>query len=106
MEKSFYKTASLIAASCKSAYLLNEDNIHYSNYAYNYGKYLGLAFQMIDDILDIIGSEVLLGKPTGLDLKNGNLTAPILFAIVEEPYLITLIEREFSQVGDFELALH
>nr|YP_009370341.1 prenyl transferase [Bulboplastis apyrenoidosa]ARO90830.1 prenyl transferase [Bulboplastis apyrenoidosa] len=106
MEKSFYKTASLIAASCKSAYLLNIDDPNLSNYAYNYGKYLGLAFQMIDDILDIIGTEESLGKPVGLDLKNGNLTAPILFALIEEPKLISLIDREFSQLGDLELALH
>jgi all-trans-nonaprenyl-diphosphate synthase len=46
-----------------------------------------------------------LGKPAGSDLKSGNLTAPVLFAIEEQPYLKTLIEREFSEEGDLDQAL-
>nr|YP_010338751.1 prenyl transferase [Glaucosphaera vacuolata]UNJ18701.1 prenyl transferase [Glaucosphaera vacuolata] len=106
IEKSFYKTASLIAASCKSASILSACSNDVANSAYNYGKYIGLAFQIIDDILDIVGSPQVLGKPTGLDLKNGNLTAPVLFALAEEPLLITIISREFCNLGDFETSIH
>ena len=45
-----------------------------------YGKHLGLAFQLIDDLLDYIGTEAILGKPAAADLKLGLTTAPALFA--------------------------
>ena len=44
---------------------------------YEYGKHLGLAFQVVDDILDFTQTEAQLGKPQGQDLATGNLTAPI-----------------------------
>ncbi|PLZ49156.1 solanesyl diphosphate synthase, partial [Fischerella thermalis WC442] len=66
---------------------------------------LGLAFQIVDDILDFTSSTDTLGKPAGSDLKSGNLTAPVLFALEEKPYLEVLIEREFAQEGDLEQAL-
>ena len=60
---------------------------------------------MVDDILDFTGSEEVLGKPAGSDLLSGNLTAPVLYAMEETPYLATLIEREFAQSGDFDEAM-
>ena len=48
---------------------------------YEYGKHLGLAFQVVDDILDFTQSSEALGKPQGQDLASGNLTAPVLFAL-------------------------
>ena len=72
---------------------------------YNYGKHLGLAFQIVDDILDFTGSTDTLGKPAASDLKSGNLTAPVLFALEEQPCLEALIDREFAQEGDLEQAL-
>ena len=97
IEKSFYKTASLIAASCKGAAMLNKQNHNIQNTFYTYGKHLGLAFQIIDDILDITGLDQSLGKPLGSDLKNGNITAPIIFAIEELPELKLLINRELKK---------
>nr|QJH88300.1 preA [Pterocladia lucida] len=105
IEKSFYKTASLIAASCKGAAMLNEQNKDIQGMFYTYGKHIGLAFQIIDDILDITGINESLGKPAGSDLKNGNLTAPIIFAIDESPYLKTLINREFKNTNDIKTAI-
>lgn len=106
IEKSFYKTASLIAASCHGAAILNEADSETSKKLYNYGKHLGLAFQIIDDILDLVGSMEFLGKPQGSDLKNGNLTAPILFAITEDDKLTSLIYREFSKKDDIQLGIN
>lgn len=105
LAKSYYKTASLIANSSKAAALLSQSSTALSDDLFNYGRHLGLAFQIIDDILDFTGSTEALGKPAGSDLKSGNLTAPVLYALEEKPYLEALIEREFAQPGDLEQAL-
>jgi all-trans-nonaprenyl-diphosphate synthase len=105
LEKSYYKTASLIANSAKAAVILSNESSELAENLYNYGKNLGLAFQIVDDILDFTASTEVLGKPAGSDLISGNLTAPALFAMEENPYLIKLIEREFSEEGDIEQAL-
>lgn len=105
INKSFYKTASLIASGCKAAAIISSDDINMQNKFYNYGKHLGLAFQITDDILDIVGTNQSMGKPAGSDFKNGNLTSPLLFALNESPDLYQLIEREFGEEGDPEHAL-
>lgn len=105
LEKSYYKTASLIANSSKAAGILSGVSPEMAINLYSYGRHLGLAFQIVDDILDFTGSSEALGKPAGSDLKSGNLTAPVLYALEEKPYLEGLIEREFAQDGDLEQAL-
>lgn len=105
LEKSYYKTASLIANSSKAAACLSEMSVEIAENLYRYGRHLGLAFQVVDDILDFTGSTDTLGKPACSDLKSGNLTAPVLFAMEEKPYLEVLIEREFSEPGDLEEAI-
>ena len=105
IEKSFYKTASLIAASCKAATMLSNRSETEQKDFYLYGKHLGLAFQLIDDILDIIGSNTSLGKPVGSDLINGNLTSPMLFALEENKELHCMINREFNYPEDINKAI-
>lgn len=71
----YKKTASLIEASAKAAALLcKKDETAFALY----GKNLGLAFQMIDDILDITQDSVTLGKPAMLDFVEGKVTIPYL----------------------------
>lgn len=71
----YKKTASLIEASARSAALLaNKDEEKFALY----GKNLGLAFQMIDDILDITQDSETLGKPALLDFVEGKVTIPYL----------------------------
>jgi all-trans-nonaprenyl-diphosphate synthase len=106
LDKSYYKTASLIANSAKAAGVLSEVSSEMADSLYHYGRDLGLAFQIVDDILDFTTSTEILGKPAGSDLISGNITAPALYAMEEKPYLNTLIEREFSEVGDIEMALN
>ena len=72
---------------------------------YSYGRNLGLAFQIVDDILDFTSSSEVLGKPAGLDLASGKLTSPVFYALKQQPYLKTLIEREFAQPDDLNQAL-
>ena len=71
----YNKTASLIEASAKSAAILSgKDKESFATY----GKNLGLAFQMIDDILDITQDSATLGKPAMLDFVEGKVTIPYL----------------------------
>lgn len=51
-----------------------------SDIAYQYGRNIGLAFQLVDDLLDFVSSSAQMGKPTATDLKLGLATAPVLFA--------------------------
>jgi all-trans-nonaprenyl-diphosphate synthase len=105
LKKSYYKTASLIANSSKAAGLLSDVSPEIADHLYNYGRHVGLAFQIVDDILDFTSTTDTLGKPAGSDLKSGNLTAPVLFALEEKPFLEVLIERKFAEAGDLEHAL-
>lgn len=105
IEKSYYKTASLFANSAKAAGVLSEVSPELADNLYHYGRHFGLAFQIVDDVLDFTGSTNGLGKPAGSDLRDGNLTAPTLFALEEKPYLETLIERQFQESGDLEAAV-
>ncbi|MEM6869322.1 MAG: solanesyl diphosphate synthase [Cyanobacteria bacterium P01_F01_bin.3] len=105
LDKSYYKTATLIANSAKAVGVLSNVSELLAEDLYQFGRSLGLAYQVVDDILDFTGSADILGKPAGSDLRSGNLTAPVLYAMEEVPYLKTLIEREFSQPEDFEQAL-
>lgn len=63
MDKNFYKTASLIAASCKSAAVFSGCSQEVKDRMFEYGRHLGLAFQIIDDILDFTQTAEQLGKP-------------------------------------------
>lgn len=103
--KSHQKTGSLIAASCKSAAVFSDVPLDVKDDMYAYGKHLGLAFQIVDDILDFTQTEEQLGKPPGQDLATGNLTAPTLFALQADDRLKGLIETRFKDPKDLELAL-
>ncbi|MBM5817292.1 MAG: solanesyl diphosphate synthase [Cyanobacteria bacterium K_Offshore_surface_m2_239] len=105
IEKSYCKTASLIANSARAAGVLTDLAPERLEALYRFGRQLGLAFQVVDDILDFTGSDQQLGKPAASDLASGYLTAPALYALQERPALAGLIEREFSQEGDLEQAL-
>ena len=105
LEKSYCKTASLIANSARAAGVLSEQSPDRLDSLYRFGRQLGLAFQVVDDILDFTGSDQQLGKPAASDLASGYLTAPALYALEEKPALGSLIEREFSEEGDLEQAL-
>jgi all-trans-nonaprenyl-diphosphate synthase len=105
LDKSYYKTASLIANSAKASAILSDTSSEVAESMYQYGRDLGLAFQIVDDILDFTSPTEILGKPAGSDLVSGNVTLPALYAMEETPYLRVLIEREFSQDGDIEQAL-
>ncbi|XP_078519556.1 all trans-polyprenyl-diphosphate synthase PDSS1 isoform X1 [Lissotriton helveticus] len=104
LEKTFKKTASLIANSCKAVSILGCPDPKVHEIAYQYGKNIGIAFQLIDDVLDFTACAGQLGKPTAADLRLGLATGPVLFACQQFPELNTLIMRRFSLPGDVDRA--
>lgn len=102
LQKTYLKSASLISKSCRAAAILGGSAPEVVEAAYAYGKNLGLAFQLVDDMLDYTISEAELGKPAGADLELGLATAPLLFAWKENRGLGRLVGRKFSGEGDVQ----
>jgi len=100
LQKTYLKTASLISKSCRASALLGGADAATVDAAYMYGKNLGLAFQLVDDLLDYTTSGQELGKPAGADLELGLATAPLLFAWKTMPELGSLVGRKFEREGD------
>jgi hexaprenyl-diphosphate synthase len=111
LQKTYLKSASLISKSCRAAALLGPrgGEKEVVDAAYAYGKNLGLAFQLVDDLLDYTGTDSSLGKPAGADLQLGLATAPLLFAWRERAdaddgdVVGGLVGRRFAGEGDVEL---
>merc|ERR1739838_989728 len=104
LSKSFNKTASLMAYSCRANAVLAGVEEHLVEGAFQYGRNIGIAFQLVDDLLDFIVSADQLGKPAAADLKLGLATAPVLFAAEKFPELNEMIGRRFEEEGDVERA--
>ncbi|XP_029313576.1 all trans-polyprenyl-diphosphate synthase PDSS1 [Cottoperca gobio] len=104
LEKTFKKTASLIANSCKAVSVLVNPDPKVHEIAYQYGKNVGIAFQLVDDVLDFTSGANQLGKPSAADLKLGLATGPVLFACQQFPELHAMIMRRFSSKGDVDQA--
>lgn len=102
LQKTYLKSASLISKSCRAAALLGGSTKEVADAAYEYGKNLGLSFQLVDDMLDYTVSASELGKPSASDLKLGLATAPVLFAWEQYEELGPLMERKFAAEGDVE----
>lgn len=81
----FAKTASLFETSAASAALLSEASQHIVQAMNDFGRNIGMAFQMIDDILDFSGEQATLGKPVGSDLRQGLITLPALLYFEQHP---------------------
>ncbi|WOL03400.1 solanesyl-diphosphate synthase 1, mitochondrial-like isoform X1 [Canna indica] len=103
--KTYYKTASLISNSCKAIALLAGQTTEVAMLAYDYGRNLGLAFQLIDDVLDFTGTTASLGKGSLSDIRHGIITAPILFAMEEFPELHSIIDKGFDNSENVDAAL-
>lgn len=92
------KTASLFAAAAEIGAILTRAPRSVQRRLRAYGHELGMAFQIVDDILDFTGSEEELGKPVGSDLRQGTLTLPALYALrdlpAENPITAYLLARD------------
>lgn len=78
------KTASLFSACARAGAILGRATPLQEKHLTHFGRYIGLAFQITDDLLNIIGEEKVLGKPTSSDIERGNLTLPLLALLGDE----------------------
>lgn len=75
------KTAILFKGACQVSAVIADAPEEEEKAISNYGFNLGIAFQMIDDLLDYTSDAGILGKKTGADLKEGKLTLPLIYAL-------------------------
>ena len=91
------KTAQLFAVSCYSGAIESKASRKHAMNAWNMGHYIGMAFQIMDDILDYRGDSVTLGKPVMNDIAQGIYTLPLIYAIKANPKAFRpLLEKKDS----------
>ena len=88
------KTAALFVAACKAGMAISGGTPEQIEVMGRFGYDLGLAFQIVDDVLDFVGDEATLGKPAGNDLREGTWTLPLLYAVdsSNDPMLRDVVE--------------
>jgi len=77
----YRKTACLFSGCARLGAVLGKQPALVEEALADYGRYAGLAFQFVDDLLDFTGSSKQLGKPVLNDLKEGKVTLPLIFAL-------------------------
>lgn len=89
------KTALLLSSSCELGALVSNASPDVVGKLKRFGYFAGMAFQIVDDILDITSTDEKLGKPAGSDLLNGHLTLPTLY-IKDNPEFQPFLKRSFD----------
>ncbi|WP_019913859.1 polyprenyl synthetase family protein [Paenibacillus sp. HW567] len=103
LEKSRNKTAMLMATCLRVGALSTDSTEETANLLYAFGEALGMSFQIQDDLLDFTQSADVLGKPAGSDLRHGQVTLPVLFAL-QDPELAPAIRTIGPASSDEEVA--
>ncbi|HXX99714.1 MAG TPA: polyprenyl synthetase family protein, partial [Candidatus Limnocylindrales bacterium] len=99
-----YKTACLFSGCARLGAVLGGLDEEHEEALAEYGQCAGLAFQLVDDLLDFTASSEQLGKPALSDLKEGKVTLPLIYAIenghreARELVARVLEEKEFQSV--------
>ena len=99
----FAKTASLFASATRSGAILGGATAEQEQALYDYGHHFGMAFQIVDDILDFAGEAATLGKPVGGDLRQGIMTLPFFYYLQAQPdpaTVIALLETGDAGAGE------
>jgi octaprenyl-diphosphate synthase len=91
------KTAYLFSACCEIGALLGKADPKTQNMLRDYGMNLGIAFQLVDDLLDFTSTEDILGKPAGADLLEGKVSLPLIFLLQREPELRATIQTVITE---------
>ena len=104
------KTAALFAAATEVGAVISNVERKKADALANFGKALGISFQITDDLLDYVGSEEVLGKNIGDDFKEGKVTLPLIKAISksskeEKRFWEEVINKGMQKSSDLEHAL-
>ncbi|HPD83143.1 MAG: polyprenyl synthetase family protein [Alphaproteobacteria bacterium] len=104
------KTASLFAAACEVGPVIANQNTQSIEAMREYGLYLGIAFQIVDDVLDYNANRAKLGKTVGDDFREGKMTAPVILALQqatseEQKFWQRTLGNKDQKEGDLETAL-
>jgi octaprenyl-diphosphate synthase len=99
------KTAALFAAACRVGAVIADRPVAEAEALDDYGRYLGIAFQLVDDALDYASDGATLGKNTGDDFKEGKVTLPVVLAFnkgnaIEREFWRRTIERPEEQTAE------
>lgn len=103
------KTASLFTVACESGAILSSPGDGHRKKFKTYGENFGIAFQIRDDLLDLVGKEEKTGKEPGNDLKEGKITLPLIYALKNAPLrkrkeVVKILDDGFDRNG-FEKVL-
>ena len=101
------KTAVLFQGTCRSGALIADVSLQKETALSDYGFNLGIAFQMVDDLLDYTLDTVTLGKEVGADLKEGKLTLPVIYSLKsadekDRTCMENIIKNKNFSVNDFK----
>ena len=104
------KTASLFRAATKAGALLAGADDATAALLEEYGRHLGVAFQLVDDVLDLEPSAAVTGKPSGMDLREGRMTSVMLAALerlqgTEREFVVRIFTAQSPAVVDVDRAL-
>jgi geranylgeranyl diphosphate synthase, type I len=102
------KTATLLASPAASGAIVGGANDQGVELALAFGKWLGMAYQVSDDVLDIYGSEETLGKPIFTDLRGGKKNLMLIHCMKrctkqERTYLLSLLNRKDGAYDEIEI---
>jgi len=96
------KTALLIATSCQLGGIAAGVSPMEARKLFQYGYYIGMSYQIIDDILDFTSTSKQLGKPAGNDLLQGNITLPVLYAMENKDFDRLLKDMFHDPTGEIK----
>ena len=101
------KTAVLFQGTCRAGALIANVSLKKESALSDYGFNLGIAFQMVDDLLDYTLDTVTLGKEVGADLKEGKLTLPVIYSLKladekDRALMENIIKNKNFSVNDFK----
>lgn len=97
------KTAQLFAVSCYSGAIQSGASRYLAMRAWNMGHYIGMAFQIMDDILDFKGDYQDVGKPVMADIRQGNYTLPLIYAMKQNRKAFLPILQKKDEISDSDL---
>jgi len=93
------KTAYLFSACCEIGAVLGGADTRTQNMLRDYGMNLGIAFQLVDDLLDFTSSEGILGKPAGADLLEGKVSLPLIFLLQRAPEMRAAVQTVINEAS-------